>query len=444
MVATITDRFKKTLIQSLFDESGTEKYYIGIGRGETWGTTDTAPTPVNSSYEEKKFRYSLQSIKLVEGTSFVAPRYNWISGTIYSSWDENVPGYNATNPHYVINSANNVYICLERGKDASGDPVPSTVEPTSTDTTNPFKTADNYVWKFLFEVTSTNATQFLSANFIPVRLIGSSPSGADEVTQKAVQDNATDGTIGSITVTSGGAGYQSAPTVVINGDGSGATATATIENGQVVKVEMRSGTTYTPGSGYTYASISFSGGNPTTAATARANLAPVGGFGADPRNDLKSTALMFQIKPDGAEGGDFIINQDFRQVGLIKNPLTPGGSAFTSQTGKALKYLQFASSPGNYTNDQIITGSSTGASGIIDEVDTANNRIYYHQTDTTGFKNFSTSDNILADGVSALSPTGLGAAEVDILSGEIMYVDNRSPVERADGQAEDLKIVIQL
>lgn len=444
MVATITDRFKKTLIQSLFDETSTEKYYIGIGRAESWPGTDEPPTPINSSYEEKKFRYSLQSIKLVEGTSFVAPRYNWISGTVYTSWDENVPGYNTVNPHYVINSANNVYICLERARDASGAPVPSTVEPTSTDTTNPFKTADNYVWKFLFEVTSTNATQFLSANFIPVRLIGLSPSGADEVTQKAVQDNATDGTIGSITVTSGGSGYQSTPTVVINGDGSGATATATIQNGQVVKVEMRSGSTYTPGSGFSYASISFSGGNPTTAATARANLSPAGGFGADPRNDLKSTGIMFQIKPDGSEGGDFIIDQDFRQIGLIKNPLAPNSSAFTAQTGKALKYLQFSSTPSGYSVDQTITGSSTNAQGIIDEVDTANNRIYYHQTDTTGFINFSTSDNIQSPGASVISPTSLGAAEVDNLSGEIMYVDNRSPVERADGQAEDLKIVIQL
>ena len=43
-----------------------------------------------------------------------------------------------------------------------------------------------------------------------------------------------------------------------------------------------------------------------------------GGFGANAIEDLKSNALMFNSKPDGAEGNDFWVGIQFRQVGLLK------------------------------------------------------------------------------------------------------------------------------
>lgn len=60
------------------------------------------------------------------------------------------------------------------------------------------------------------------------------------------------GTITNIDVVSGGEGYSVAPTVLINGDGSGATATAVLTNGTVSSVIMNN-----IGSGYTFANVSF-------------------------------------------------------------------------------------------------------------------------------------------------------------------------------------------
>ena len=51
-----------------------------------------------------------------------------------------------------------------------------------------------------------------------------------------------------------------------------------------------------------------------------------GGLGDDPVSDLRSNALMFNAKPSGAERADFFINQQFRQVGLLKNPTKPDGT----------------------------------------------------------------------------------------------------------------------
>lgn len=73
--------------------------------------------------------------------------------------------------------------------------------------------------------------------------------------------------VGSITVTAGGTGYTSAPTVTFTGGaGTGAAATATVESGAVTGITITD-----PGTGYTSApAISFTGGAGTGAAAAAA------------------------------------------------------------------------------------------------------------------------------------------------------------------------------
>ena len=68
--------------------------------------------------------------------------------------------------------------------------------------------------------------------------------------------------IASITVTAGGSGYATAPTVVINGPGTGATATANMVGNAVSTITVN-----TAGSGYDKTTtISFTGGGGTLAA----------------------------------------------------------------------------------------------------------------------------------------------------------------------------------
>ena len=76
--------------------------------------------------------------------------------------------------------------------------------------------------------------------------------------------------VATISVTAGGSGYTSAPTVVITGGGgSGAAATATVADGEVTSITVTAA-----GAGYTSAPvISFTGGA-GTGATAAAALTP--------------------------------------------------------------------------------------------------------------------------------------------------------------------------
>ena len=131
MPAIVTDALRTLLARQFFDQfaNQTARYYIGIGRSEIWDSSDAVPTPQNTPGEVAAARSQMQSVKKVQATSLVVPRNNWSNGTLYSQYDNTVSGY-PTEPYYVMNDNNNVYICLETGRNNAGVAVASTVEPT--------------------------------------------------------------------------------------------------------------------------------------------------------------------------------------------------------------------------------------------------------------------------------------------------------------------------
>jgi hypothetical protein len=452
-MAIITNRIKKQVIESLitdFDSTGTQ-YYIGVGRSQDWNDSDVAPTELSHQREERDFRHGLQSIKTIADLSFVVPRYNWSSGAVYSAYRDNFVGY-PTQPYYVINENNQVYICIENATNAEGVAIVSTVQPTGNTSGTPFATADGYIWKFLYSVSAIDANKFIAANYIPVKLQGltDSNSQASDIEQLAVQNAAVPGQIIGYTVESGGAGYTSAPTLSVTGNGSEAQATLSISGGVVTKAELiDSSGAFTLGSGYDYAKVTLSGGGtPSKPAKLRPVLSTPLGFGGDPRDDLRSTAIMFNVKPEGAEGnGDWIIGNDFRQIGLVKNMRayvdgkadSANGPLFSATTGSALNKLGITGLSGDQV-DVRFTQSATGASAYIDKIDSAN--IWYHQDEDTGFTEFNLSA-ITGTGISG-TVNSVDSAEVYKYTGEVLYIDNRAAVSRSADQTEDIKIVIQI
>ena len=362
MAGILTDTLKRLLLDKLVADvqDAAQYYYIGIGNSIDWDSSDTAPTPLNTQREERNLRLQLQSIKSGEDVSFVIPRNNWTAGAIYSGWDDNTATH-PTTPYFVITDDNAVYMCIKQGRDATGSAVASTTKPAGASVKS-FLAADGYTWKFLYTLTAGDANKFLSANYIPVKLIGTtdSASPAADVEQKGIQNAAVAGQIGSIRIVNGGTGYTSAPTVTVVGDGDSCTATAVISGGAVVDIKLDSDGSgdVKHGSGYSKATITFNSG----AATARVALAPKGGFGFDPRQDTRAKAVMFNTKPNGAEGGKFITDNDFRQIALIKNPLIPStDSDFTQSAGWGLSTLSLASVATAFSADKTILGGSSGA-----------------------------------------------------------------------------------
>lgn len=453
MTAIVTDSLKRTLANLLFNDisnsTDSDEYYIGIGKSDPYNEEDTTINPVRTTREERNARANVQSVKKVSDTSFVIPRYNWTGGTIYSAYNDNTTGI-PTNTYYVLTEDNEVYICLQQGKNDLGTTVASTVKPSYTAAgvgqTNAFETADGYRWKFLYSLSASRSNAFLSANFVPIQVIDwnepGDSAGLDtfELQQLAIQNAAKPGQVLGVTVTSGGTGYTTTPTVNIVGNGSSAAATATISGGSVVKIEMNNESAAL-GSGYDFANIEISGGGGTGAA-ARPIIGPINGIGADVREDLKSSSIMLNVKPDGAEGGAFVVGNDFRQVTVFKNMQERGTDTILSATNaRALRSLK-VSSTSSFSIDKLIRGATSDAAAFIDDLDS--DTIFYHQNENTGFGVFQNGETIAeSDGSGTDTIDSAGTQSIaDAFSGDLLYVENRARVIRDAAQQEDIKVII--
>ena len=460
MAGIITRQIQRSMARYVLDDlkdSANSKYYIGVGASNQWNDSDTAPAAVSTEREERNFRERVQAIKRVSDFSLVVERYNWTSGTVYDAYNDSTIG-DGTSPYYIITDENQVYICLKQAKNALGIATASTVKPSGVLTT-PLFTSDNYIWKFLYSIPTTTANKFLSSAWVPIKFIDSAGVGdpATDIEQYGVQNAAIPGAITDITLTAGGSGYTSAPTVIISGDGdSGGAYTyplgkASVSGGAVVKVEIiDSADVFYHGRNFKSASISFSGGG-GTAAAARAVITPRDGIGKDPRVDLRNQAIMFDIQPSGDEGEEWIIGNDFRQIGLYKNILQYDSAAFYTGAAtnllKALKLQGLGSATDDFTVGNTITGGVSGAKGIIDRKDS--DLLYFHQIESLGFAQFKVGEAI-ADAGSGSGTSVTDSADLilepiaDPMTGELLYIENRAAVLRATGQTEDIKIVIQM
>jgi len=448
MPAIVTDNFKRRILDTLINDvdSTGVSYHVAIGKSEPYDSADTVVDPIQNIREIRNAQLSMQSVKIITDRSFCVPRYNWSNGSVYSAWSDNITEI-PEQPFYVYTDEQYVYVCLEQGKNAAGQPVTSTVKPTGTG--DHIILADGYTWKFLFSVGALRESKFQASNFIPVRLVSSvdSSSSIDTTVQFGVQQNAIPGAIVGYRVTNTGSGYTSPPNVVISGNGNGAKGTAFIDGGSVSKIEMtESGGNKVFGTGYDFASVQLTGGG-GLGATAEPIISFKNGFGADPRDDLKSTSLMFNVKPAGDEDSDWVVDNDFRQIMLVRNIKdSANGTIYTGNTGNSLKMMNISSINSAFTRDQTIIGQTTGAKAVIDTLD--ENSIFYHQNETTGFLSFQDGEIINeqnADGEatvdSAIVPS---ARDVDPATGQILYIDNRAAVTRSTDATEDIKIIISL
>lgn len=458
MVAIVTDDLKKTVVAELISDVGdsASNYYIGIGKSDQWNITDTPPTPVPTDREERDFRANLQSVIKTTDVSYVAPRYNWASGTIYQAYsDEKTTTSNGQ--YYVMTASNRVYICIQQGKDDAGAIQPSSVDPDTTLTTSGpgVATADGYIWKYLYTQSALRLSKFGSANFIPVEFVGSGSLTSIETAQKNVQNAAITGSIIGYKVISPGSGYAISDTVTIQGNGSFARAKLTADptSGVIRKVEIDDSAALPIGSGYNFANIKIN-----TSTGTGAVIRPViskKGIGADAREDLRAGAVMFNAKIVGEAGdGDFVINNDFRQVGLIKNPTVPTSRAptngaadsdFTATTGSALRILTLDSAiTTGIQQDDLLVGDNTGAKGFVDKVNGP--QISYHQNDNTGYLAFSSADVAINDSLGTRTAAAFlsdSDGEVNPFSGDVLYIENRSAILRSSVGTEDIKMIVQ-
>ena len=485
MPAIITNKFRihnqEQFVES-FTEAAANVYYLGIGRPQAFATstrpdartdnegTDASPlTPVDSIGDEFYTFDDMLAAKKVTSSdvSIVIPRRNWATGTVYDyyrhDYGNRVTGGTSTQTansgatslfdatFYVMSSTFNVYKCLDNNSGAN-----STVEPTGT-SSSILTTGDGYKWKYMYTLSATQQSNFLSTDFMAV------------ATNSTVSSAAVDGAVNIVKIKTAGSGGTNGThaSVPIRGDGSGGVCSVTVSGGAVTAV-----TVTTPGTGYTFGYIRNSdivsaGATSLSGSELDVIIEPKGGHGKDAIKELGGFFVMMNTNFEAGETsntGDFTTANDFRRVALMRD-IKSGGSAATATTLRGTKAVLLSGSPGTFTADEEINQATTGAVGKVVEFDSSNNILYYIQTrfndegcdsngNLTAFSgaNTITGQSSSATGTPSTSSTtvdnviftsGYNAGEITADEGDIMYVEKRSPITRAADQTENVKLIIE-
>ena len=269
---------------------------------------------------------------------------------------------------------------------------------------------------------------------------------AQYLNQKASRDHANAAGIERIEVSAGGGDYSSKPSVTITGDGSGATVAASniTMSGSGSTQSVASIVIGNKGTDYTVADITFSTGT----AAANATIAPPLGHGVDPVEELGGffVGINTQLSGSGGSGADLTTGNDFRQIALLKNPTNSGGTTIsTASTLQAMDYLDFAASPAAFTVDELMVGGTSNAQAYVVKID--GTKIYYTQNSKTGYGVFQNSETVTGQSsstaVALKSSSAVVSGEVNRGSGELLFLENRNPINRTTTQIEDIKVIIE-
>lgn len=242
-----------------------------------------------------------------------------------------------------------------------------------------------------------------------------------------------DGRIMSIPIISGGWGYaEGATSITIDGDGTGATAVPVVEDGYVKKITM---TNY--GSGYRWATVTINGNG--FGAKARAVITPYGGHGKYALNGLFARTLMFYTNISGDKNQGFDVNNDYRQLGIIKNPRQFGNTnSLTAISASACWVISGSINTTFFPADSIIRESvtnrrfrivtNTGNAVLVQSIDN-----FTPQIGTT----FVNDNNFTFSAVAVTPPSA------DKYSGDLMFIDNKAAFTPTVDQSVTLRTVMR-
>lgn len=530
----------RSLYRDIYNEN--DFFYFFVGRTTEWDDEESPEIPVDSVRYNSTSTRNMLFVKRIQSSDAVLMinRIDWSSEVVYDQYDDKYGELDSLGNQYtaysgsvtlkdalfyVLTDDDHVYKCISNNND-----IQSTIKPTGTSTL-PTETADGYIWKFMFKVEASDKTKFLTTEYIPVRKIAGAGDPEFDV----------NGQIDDIMITATGSSYETAPIVVINGDGVGAVATASVSGGEVTSISLTNA-----GSGYSFAYITFSGGggsgatasvtlgatetgtaqeNVENAATAGtidriqiissgvdyiegdasiaivgdgsgaeavlsinpddgavtgvtitnqgsgytfadividaiegsgaellATISPRSGHGANSQKELFATNVAFSVNLTN-DSVDLFLNNDFRQIGVIKNPLVPVTSAnFQDSTGTCCYVIQTLQ-PASYNLDDIIATDSGGRFIVVQKVD-ANLDGTVDSIYLLPIIPIISTSSVLENVTQAISGltintdvpeeiTALALPEVNNKTGEIIYIDNREFIVRQADQVEKIRAILK-
>jgi len=285
------------------------------------------------------------------------------------------------------------------------------------------------------------ANMSISGTGIPSGAYISSISNTTGVISLSTSTNGFGGNANNITIST---------RVFIDGDGIGAAANAILSNtsvgvdsanANVFKITVTTiGTNYTQANAFIYGSGS--------GANTRVILSPKFGHAHNPAKELNANNTMLAVRIgelDSTEGGKISVDTSFRQYGLLRDPYKYGSTSRLEVSNANTVISQT-------TDLGIVAGSSYTLNEYVYQGGAANNALAYGYLNAqssnlarlTRVKGRFTTGLPLVGATSGISRTvtAIARPEFEPYSGDILHVENVVKTDRADGQAENIKLTI--
>ena len=458
----------------------------------------------NNDYNIFKQMLAAKKVSTTDIT-YAIKRYNWANNNLYAAYDNEDTGLYA-NTFYVYSSDRNVYKCLFNNKNANSTVEPTGTSTGLIETADGYRwkymysvsAADN--GKFVTDqyipvkVLSANdgssqfAVQQAAVNGA-IEIVKVTNGGRGYLTTNGNFQSVSNGSsfslantasandsiyVGSTIYISSGrgagllrdvvryvgtsrtvtvnnafttapntsSGYIVSPKVTVTGDGTGALAYSNVvsSNGAVNYISMiNTGTDYSNATVAISANTSY-GNN----ATARAIISPRFGHGKNAREELGGSFIMVASEFSGSEANTIALENDVRTFGLIKDPILANGSIANTINFDMTTRMTLSGATGDFTLDEKITGGTSTATGNVVSFansNAANTAGTLRVINITG--RFQNNEQITGS-TSGKTATIKPSANSDLLfyNGDVLYIENRSPITRATEQIENYKVII--
>lgn len=416
-------------------------FYCFLSKPTPWAN-DAEPTTPSADLKSIKQIYKNIFVAKQIKTSDISPiiqRIDWTANETYDYFEDDVDmtakdanGY-LVKHFYVKNKYDQIFKCLWNNKGNSSTREPY-FEPGTYSTNRIFQGDDGYKWKFMYTIDTGLKLKFMDREWIPVQIGSNTPN--------PLVTTAGAGSIDVINVENGGSGFDTVNAVVyvtITGDGTGALASANVSaNGIVQDIIVNS-----PGGNYTFANVSVTsiiGGN----CVVSTSTSPVGGHGFDPISELGCGHVMMTAQFDGDENNFVPTDIDYHQVGILVNPTTrqynpnpANGSIYSATTN-----IVVAPGTEGYVPDEFIYQGSLSDPSFYATVlsfNTESNLI--RLINTTG----TPSNNSPIFGQTSKTTRTLLSYSIPnfaVHSGYMIYIENRSGVQRSVDGIEQFRFVL--
>ena len=419
--------------------------YCFLARVEPWTDEASPNQPTQDLAYLKSVHKSIFVVKKIKSNDIspVTQRIDWATGIVYDYFRDDIDMFEVdqngllVKSFYVRNRYDQVFKCLWNNNGAASTQEPY-FQPGTYGTNNIYQGSDNYKWKYIYTIDIGSKTKFMDSTWIPVPV--------KTLSLNPTLTSAGAGSIDAINVISGGSGYDTSNsiTISITGDGTGANAIPVVVGGAITDVIVNN-----PGSNYSYANVTVvAATTPTSNASVVGPTSPIGGHGFDPVSELGCNHIMFTAQFNGSEGGLIPTdnNFDYRQIGLLSNPVASDTSPFTANADiyKTSTDLVVAGGSGTYIQDEIIYNGSINLSDA---------------TFTATVLSFDTASNTLklinTKGVPKLNSPVFGNSSQTVrtlfsvdypkfitYSGYVIYIENRESVQRSYDGIEQFKFVL--